>query len=182
MKPYGPWKIKKRTQIYQDPWLTLYVDDVLQPDGKPSTYSIVHIKKGSSVLPLDDQGRVYLTEGFHYGVGKVTIEVCSGGSDGEETALQTAQRELKEELGITAQEWIDLGLIDPFTSSIDTPSRIFLAKKLTFGKPQLEGTETLQPYVVPLSKAVELVMNSTITDGTSCTLILKAAEYLRGKA
>jgi ADP-ribose pyrophosphatase len=170
---HGPWHILARKEVYRDAWIALDRDEVIRPDGQPGTHCILHLKPGVSVLPLDDQGMVYLTEEFHYGVGRVTVEVVSGGIEPDEQAELTARRELQEELGITAKEWIDLGVCDPFTSVVVSPTRLFLARGLNFGPTSLEGTEQIHCCKVPLATAVQMVLHSQITHGPSCVLILK---------
>ena len=170
---HGSWQILARKEIYRDAWIALDRDEVIRPDGQPGTHCILHLKPGVSVLPFDDQGMVYLTEEFHYGVGRVTVEVVSGGIEPDEQAEVTARRELQEELGITAKEWIDLGVCDPFTSVVVSPTRLFLARGLTFGPTSLEGTERIDCRKVPLATAVQMVLHSQITHGPSCVLILK---------
>src|ERR1043165_5515685 len=109
---HGPWTILSSREICRDPWIDVRVDDVIRPDGKPGTHSLISIKPGVSVLPLDDDGFVYLTEEFHYAVGRTTIETISGGIDAREDALAAAQRETREELGILARDWMPLGTVD----------------------------------------------------------------------
>lgn len=172
--PHGPWQIVARHEIYRDPWVELDRDDVIRPDGAAGTHAVVRLKPGVSVLPIDDSGTVYLTEEFHYAVGRTTIEAVSGGIEAGEEPLVSARRELEEELGITADQWLDLGLCDPFTSVVVSPTRLFLARGLTFGAANLEGTERIRCQAVSLSEAVQMVLDSQITHAPSCVLILKA--------
>lgn len=180
MTPHGPWKIIRRQTVYQDPWMRVQADEVIRPDGQPGTYSVVHIKAGVCVLALDGQGNVYLTEEFHYGVGRLTLEAVSGGIEPGEDALRTAQRELREELGIDARDWLALGLVDPFTASAASPTQLLLACDLQIGEPNLEGTELIRRVQLPLAEAVQMVMDSRITHGPSCVLILKTQRILAG--
>src|SRR5436305_465953 len=122
MHERGPWKVLKSDSVYKDPWLELVRDEVIRPDGQPGTHTIAYIKPGVSVLALDADGTVCLTHEFHYGVGRVTLEVVSGGIDEGESPEDAAKRELKEELGITAEEWSDLGVVDPFTAMVNSPT------------------------------------------------------------
>lgn len=174
MKAHGPWQIVDSREVYRDPWLDVRLDNVIRPDRKPGTHSVVSIKPGVCVLALDDE-QVYLTEEFHYAVGRTTIECVSGGIESGETALEAAKRELQQELGIIAKRWTDLGTVDPFTSSVVSPTQLFLAQGLTIGEPDLEGTEQIRCVTMPLAEAVQKVCSSDITHGPSCVLILKVA-------
>lgn len=175
MKTHGPWKIVTSREIYRDRWLQLRQDDVIRPDGAPGSYSVATLMPGVCVLALDADGFVYLTEEFHYGVGRTTLEAVSGGIEDGEDPLGTAQRELAEELGIEAQDWQDLGVVDPFTGSVVSPTRLYLAQQLAFGERNLEGTEQIRMVRMQLDDALDAVLDSRITHGPSCVVLLKAA-------
>ncbi len=178
MQQHGPWKIKKRVVKYKNPWIEVHEDEVMRPDGKPGIFGSITMKPGISVLALDEQGFVYLTKEFYYAIGKEGFGTVSGGIDKGESPLTAAKRELREEIGAKARQWISLGMVDPFTMSVNSPAYIFLAKGLTFMKTQHEGTEKIETVKVRLDEAVTMVMQSKITHAQSCVLILKAKEYL----
>ena len=174
MKQHGPWQIIESQNVYCDPWIDVRRDEVIRPDGHPGTHSVVNLKPGVCVLAIEDD-HAYLTEEFHYGVGRVTIEAVSGGIEPGEDPQFTAQRELEEELGITAKDWRDIGICDPFTASVVSPTRLFVARQLTFGEQQQEGTEQIRCIKLPFDEIVRRVIDSEITHGPSCVLILKWA-------
>jgi ADP-ribose pyrophosphatase len=164
--------------VYRDPWIAVTRDEVIRPDGLPGSHCIVRLKAGVTVLAIDEADNAYLTEEFHYAVGRETLEAVSGGMDDGEDPAATARRELAEELGITAAEWIDLGVCDPFTSVVVSPTRLFLARKLSFGAAQLEGTESLRMRVLPFAEAVAAALDGRITHAPTCLLLLKARLWL----
>lgn len=179
MQQHGPWKIVSTREVYRDPWITVVRDEVVRPDGDPGSYCVIHIKPGVSVLAMDDDRRVYLTEEFHYAVGSETIELVSGGIDTVEDTFAAAKRELREELGIEAAEWFDLGRVDPFTANVLSPTQLYLARKLTFGATAQEGTELIRCRSFSLDDVVQMVMEGHITHAPSCVAILKAAMHYR---
>jgi len=181
MKENGPWTIKSSEIKYQNPWITVREDQVTRPDGKDGIFGLVFAKHGVSVLPIDDEGNVHLVEEFAYGLGETSINTANGAVDDGETYLDAARRELKEELGIEAGEWIDLGLVNPFTSNILAPARLFLARKLTFTDTSHEGTESIKPLKIPLQQAAQMVLGNKITLGQSCVLILKVKAFLENE-
>jgi ADP-ribose pyrophosphatase len=174
MTERGPWKIVTTREIYRDPWIAVQVDDVIRPDGHPGIHSIIHVKPGVCVVALDAEHHIYLTEEFHYAVGRVTIEGVSGGCESGEAPLTTAVRELREELGIIANTWTDLGVVDPFTANVVSPTRLFLAEDLTFVETAHEGSETIRSVRVALDEALRWVDEGRITHGPTCVLLLKA--------
>ena len=179
MKQNGPWKIKSSEQKYKNPWLEVVEDAVVRPDGKDGIYGTVKIKSGISVLPIDSEQNVYLIKEFKYPLGMESIETVGAGTEENEKYLETAKRELKEELGIEAKEWIDLGVAHPVTSFINSPNYLFLAKDIRLTERELDGAETMETVKVPLKEAVKMVMENKITEQKSCVLILKAAVYLQ---
>lgn len=123
---------------------------------------------------MDDEDNVYLTRQFRYAIGRHDLEIVAGSIEGE-GALEGAKRELKEELGIEASEWIDLGSIYSLTSITQSCSRQFIAKRLRFGEQETEGTEDIEPIKLKLTDALDMVLKGEITDGDTCILVLKAA-------
>ena len=178
MKQHGPWKIKSSEVKYKNPWIEIREDQVIRPDGEDGIYGVVDMKHGVSVLALDEDDCVYLTDEFQYAIGEQSLEVVSGGVDQNEDSLMAAKRELKEEAGIEAKEWIDLGKVNPFTSVINSSATIYLARKLNFTSKHQDGTETLKIVRVKFDEAVNMVMSGKITHAQSCVLILKAVKYL----
>jgi ADP-ribose pyrophosphatase len=111
-----------------------------------------------------------------------SIETVSGGVESGETPLETAIRELREEFGLEAREWISLGTIYPFTSVINSASYLFLALGVELKhKPTPDPGEHIETLKLPLEQVVEMVMNGEIINGSACTLILKAYYYLKAR-
>ncbi|MEK7554868.1 MAG: NUDIX hydrolase [Patescibacteria group bacterium] len=175
----GGWTTKKSEQKYKNHWIEVVEDAVINDKGKELIYGVVKIVKGSCVLPLDDAGYVYLARQFRYGLGDFSTEGPGGGFDEGDSPLVTAKRELKEELGISPKEWIDLGHVNPLTGVIKHTEYLFLARGFEAPKqiPQSKE-ETIERVRIPLHEAAQMVMDSKITHAPSAVLILKAQKYL----
>ena len=174
----GPWTVEGSAEVYRTPWVEVAEDKVIGPDGTRGVFTTVRMRPGVSVLALDEDGFAHLTVEYRYAVERESVEVVSGGIDEGETPLAAARRELREELGITAREWSDLGAVDPFTSVVLSPARLFLARALTHAGHEREGTEVIRALRAPLPEAVRMVTVGEITHGPSCVLILKAHLHL----
>lgn len=181
MKKHGPFTITDSKEVYKNPWISVREDKIIHPNGKEGFFGIVEMVPGVSILALDEDNNVYLTEGFHYAHGVDSLETVSGAIDAGETPLEAAKRELQEEIGMVAEEWIDLGVVNPFTTVISSPATVFLAKGIRTEAGMKDEGELIITKKIPFDKAVEMVMDSTITHAQSCVLILKAARYLRNE-
>lgn len=178
VQKHGPWTIQETSQKYQNSFIHVREDQVLQPDGQPGMYATVKMKPTVAILPIDSNGVVYLIRQFRYALGKESLEVVCGAVEEDEPRLEAAQREVQEELGIKAEEWNELGVFDLDTSIVHCPVHLFLAKQLTFTQTNREGTETMETIRIPFDTAVQMVMDNKITHAPSCLLILKAHNAL----
>jgi ADP-ribose pyrophosphatase len=173
----NPYRLQSRRDVYRSRWLYLREDQVVRPDGGGATFGVIEMKAGSSVLAVNERREVYLVKEYKYGVERYSTELISGAIEGGETPLGAAQRELREEAGLSAREWIDLGVIDPFTTVVRSPNFLFLALNVEAGESNPDDGEVLERVLVPFEDAVKMVMRCEITHGASCVAILKAARY-----
>lgn len=162
-------------EVHRGNLVRLRVDSVILPKGTEATYEYVEIKAGSSVLAVEDNHDVWLVREWKYAIDRASLEVVSGGIDASENPLEAAHRELREEAGLEAAEWIPMGVVDPFTTMLRCPNHLFIARGLTPVPREPEEAETFMEVLrMPLTEAVGLVMTGGITHGSSCVLLLKA--------
>lgn len=178
MNQKGPFQQIDSREVYKNKWINVREDNVIRPDGTKGIFGIIEMKGGASVLAMTNDEQIYLTREYKYGIGRDSLELMSGGMDAGENPLQAAQRELREELGLEAREWIDLGFVDPFTTIIKSPNHMFLARGVNKIQWTPDQGEPLEIITIPFTEAIEMVMLGKITHSASCVLILKAARYL----
>jgi 8-oxo-dGTP pyrophosphatase MutT (NUDIX family) len=174
----GPYERLSTREVYRNPWIRVRADDVIRPGGIRGEFAVLEMRGGSSTLAVDDGDYAYLVEEYKYGIERLTIEAPSGGFDHGETPLETAQRELREEAGIEAGEWLPLGSIHPFTTAVKSPVFLFLARKLSMCPQNLDPGEVVQVVRMPFAELVDRVMSGEIDHGPTCVLALKAARVL----
>lgn len=177
----GPYTILHSRPIYENPWIKVREDRVGHRSGREAVFGVVTMKPGVTVLPLADNGDVHLVREFKYALGDYSLEAISGALESGESPEQAGMRELAEECHLTATEWVDLGLIHPFTTIIHSPNYLFLARGLSRDRKVREREEDLEVVTLPLEDAYYAVLRGQITHGASCALILKARLYLEGK-
>jgi 8-oxo-dGTP pyrophosphatase MutT (NUDIX family) len=180
MQKHGPWKIKSSEVKYKSGWLEVREDQTVRTqDGLEKGRIVVVIRPGVAVLPIDDEGNVYLCKEYRYAADIESIHPVNGGIESGEDALVSAKRELMEELGIEAREWIPLGSVQVLSSKIETLQSHFIAKGVIVKEQQLESGEDISLLKYSLDEAVQMVMDGQITEAGGCVLILKAARYFK---
>ena len=132
------WQTLSSRTAYENPWIRVREDAVLRPDGEPGVYGVVEVRSPAVfVVPVTAAGEFVLVEVDRYAIGRRSWEVPAGGADGQELP-EAARRELREETGLAATEWRDLGEVFSLNGVSDAPGRVFLARGLT----QVGGAET----------------------------------------
>lgn len=176
MSTENNWKTLAEKTVYENPWIAIEHHDVITPAGSEGIYGVVKFKnKAIGIVPLDSEGNVYLVGQFRYPLNEYSWEIPEGGGPLHESPLDAARRELKEETGLVAGKWSDLGRIHTSNSATDEEGFLFLAEDLLQFEPETEDTEEIQVRKVHISQAVEMVMRSEITDSLSMCGILKVA-------
>ena len=166
-------------EIFDGVILHVFKDTVKLPNGKSATREVIRHIGAVGVIPITDDGKVIIEKQFRYPLNRIVTEIPAGKLDSfTEDRLSAAKRELEEETGYTAAEWIPLGDYIPTCAYCDERITLYLAKGLQLGQRHLDEDEFLNFEAVPLEELVEQVMNGTITDGKTQVAILKAARYL----
>lgn len=173
-------KLLSSRTVYQGNLVYLREDRVVLPHGTEAVYEFVGIKHGSSVLAMEQNGDVWLVREWKYAIDRPSLEVVSGGIEPDESPVEAAHRELREELGKTATELIPLGQVDPFTTMVRCPNYLFLARGLSEAERAPEEAESnMELQRMPFQQAYNLALRGEITHGSSCVAIFRAAEWLR---
>ncbi|UYZ63280.1 NUDIX domain-containing protein [Hymenobacter weizhouensis] len=176
---HNPWHVLSSELKYQNPWIRVREDQVLNPAGNPGIYGVVSMKnKALGIIPVDADGNTWLVGQYRYPLNEYSWEIPMGGGPVELDILESAQRELREETGLTAGRWTNLMRLHTSNSVTDEEGFVFLAQDLEHGDVEPEESEDLRLWKLPLTEAIEMVMDSRITDAISVAGLLKAARLL----
>ena len=180
----SPWRRRSRRVAYENPWITVWHDEVTRPDGQPGIYGVVHYANlAVGVVPIDELDRVVLVGQFRYTLGAYSWEIPEGGVPSDEDPLEGARRELREETGLEAAEWRELGRTHLSNSISDEAGIIYLATGLTEGPATPDGTEELKVRRVPFAEALSMIRDGRITDVLSVVALQQVAlDGLGGQA
>ncbi len=163
--------------IYKGKIVHIHVDEVELYDGSHSHREIVEHDGGVTVIPVDSDGNVYCVRQFRYAFGKSIIETPAGKLEKGEDPFECAVRELSEETGFSAEEYVYLGEFYPSPGYCHEKLYSYLALGLKKGEAHLDEGEFLDVIKYPLDELVDMVMNNELSDAKTIISILKAKRY-----
>ena len=166
-------KTVKINYVYKGRIINVRNDDAELPNGKPCKREIVEHPGGVCVAALTENDELLFVRQFRYPYMAVIPELPAGKLERGEDPFETGKRELEEETGHTAGEYIDLGKFYPSPGYCCEIIHLYAAKELEFTHQHLDEDEFLNVERIPLDKAVEMVMNNEIKDGKSQAAVLK---------
>lgn len=167
-------------EIFNGRVIRVTVDKVQLEDGTTSTREIVHHHGGACILPVDADGNVTMVRQFRYAFGEEIWELPAGKLEAGEDPFEAAKRELAEECGLTADRFVDLGVVYPTVGYDSEKIYLWAATGLHNVSQHLDEDEFLDVVKMPLDEALRLVMDGTIKDSKTQIGILKYA-MLRDK-
>lgn len=150
------------------------------PNGKLAKREVARHIGAAAVLPVDDDGNVYLVRQFRSPVDRVLLEIPAGKLDYKgEDRLEAAQRELREETGYTAENWTHLNDLLSTVGFCDECISIFMARGLSAGDCDPDEDEFVNVVKMPLIEAIDMVMNNEIQDSKTISALLMAGRILK---
>lgn len=163
--------------VYENRWIRFEAHDMVHPNGAPGEHGLVVVPDASAVIALDGDD-VILTRQARFAIDRVVLECVKGGAARGETHLAAAQREAREEIGIVAQRWDDLGLAYEIPSIVQQPIHIFLARDITTVATDPEDVETIDAVRMPLADALRAAGTGEIADAVTVTALFRLAHRL----
>jgi 8-oxo-dGTP pyrophosphatase MutT (NUDIX family) len=166
--PNGPWVRRSRRVAYENAWITIWHDEVSRPDGSPGIYGVVHFANlAVGVVVIDDEDRLLLVGQHRYALDEMSWEIPEGGVAPTESPVDGARRELREETGVEAATWSEIGRLHLSNSISDEAGILYLARDLSLGPSQPDATEQIEVRWVAFDEALAMTLDGRITDALS---------------
>lgn len=174
MVEHNPWVTIDSHKIYENQWIGVTEHNVINPSGGKGIYGEVHFKNYAiGIMVLDEDHNTWLVGQYRFPLKAYSWEIPEGGGPLESDPLESAQRELLEETGLTANEWVEMQRMHLSNSVSNELAIIYMARDLTQGESSPEETEQLVLRKLPFEEAYQMVVNGEITDSMSVAAILK---------
>jgi ADP-ribose pyrophosphatase len=155
--------------VYENRWMRVREDAIVQADGSPSIYGIVE-KNDFVVVAAIEEGRIHLVEQYRYPVQGRHWELPQGSWDHAPDAdpVEVARGELREETGLAAAEMVQAGHLFQCYGYSTQGYHVFLARGLTQGETAREASEQdMISRSFPLEEVLRMIADGTIKDATT---------------
>lgn len=173
-KTGNPWTVLTTKPIYENPWMKVVEHDVLNPNGKPGIYGVMHAQHlATGIVPIDHEGCLTLVGQYRFPLKQYSWEIPEGGGKQGVEPLLSAQRELAEETGQTARHWLPILTLHLSNSITDEIAYSYLAWGIEQGTAMPDDTEVLQLRRVPFAEAYDMVKRGAITDAIAVASLLR---------
>ena len=173
--------IENTQLIYQGRVIRLNLERVRLPNASVADLEIIHHPGGAAILAMDATQRVCLLYQYRHAANGWVWELPAGKIDNHEPHLHTAQRELQEEAGCSANHWQYLGHCISSPGVFTEVVHLYLATELSSVASQPEAHEVFHLEWRPLSEVMTMIHQGEIVDGKTLAAILKAQRYLQHK-
>jgi ADP-ribose pyrophosphatase len=168
-------RVLSRRLVYKGPVFWVTSERVVEPSGVRVLREVVRHTGSVVVLATLDDGkdpRVLLERQYRHAADSYLWELPAGRIDKGERALAAAKRELLEETGYRAQSWKKILKFYASPGFVAEPMTVFWARSLTPGPAQPEADEVIAQRLVPLSRAIQMVVQGTIRDAKTIAGVL----------
>jgi 8-oxo-dGTP pyrophosphatase MutT (NUDIX family) len=179
MDQFGPWKRRSVSQRYENPWIRVDHHEVVTPGGSDGIYGVVHFKNlAIGIIPLDAEQNTWLVGQYRYPHRKYSWELPEGGGPVGQDPLLSAQRELAEEVGLTARRWDLILEMDLSNSVTDERCLIYLARDLEPCAAHPVDSEELALRRISFAELHEGVLAGHYPDSITVAGVLKLQQLL----
>lgn len=164
--------------VYDGVLLKVRRDRVRLPDGGASVREYISHPGAVVVVAVLPDGRLLFERQFRYPLRRAFLELPAGKIDPGESLIECARRELREETGYEASEWMHIGVMHPCIGYSDERIEIFVARGLTHVGDALDEGEFLEVLELSLEESVEAVLDGRVTDGKTISALFRALPAL----
>ncbi len=176
------WPVVSTRDLHRDAWVVALREDVITRPGHRDEFSRISLEHPGAVIVLavDDQEQVMCLRQYRHTSGYEFVELPAGLRDaGDEPAVQTAQRELREEVELVASDWRLLLSTFPSAGITDEVHEIFLARGLDHaprGDFELRHEEAeMERFWVPMADLLDAVLAGRVRQGPLAQAVLSYA-------
>jgi len=153
-------------------------DHLLTPSGNTVKYDIIEHIGSVSLVPVDENGQMYFVRQYRHAAGMDLLELPAGTLEPGEPPEEAARREIREEIGMAAQNMLEIGSFYLAPGYSTELMHVFLATGLTYDPLDPDADEYLSVEKLPVAEALQLAESGQMQDAKSLAALLLAKKYL----
>ncbi len=163
-----------RRELYRNAWLSVEAHRIVHPSGAPGEHVLVVTPQSCGIV-VEDDGELLFARQPRFAAQGHVIEIVKGGAGAGELSLDSAKRELREELGITAGKWSDLGIVHEIPSIVEPPVALFVARELEYGVSEPAEEESITIVRLKIAAALDAAVSGEIDDAVTIAALFRFA-------
>ena len=176
------WNVVESKYVFKNKWVKLREDRCLLPNGKVIDYYVFEASDGVVIFPLTKDKKVVLVEQYRHVIKGNSLELPAGITNKREKPIDAAKRELLEETGYAASEFISLGYILTNPSKLNSMAHIYLALNAYRSQDKkLDHAEDIDVKLFDLNKVLDLCINGRVLTSDSLVAMFRVINYLKNK-
>lgn len=169
-----PYVRVSRRELYRNRWLSVEAHAIVHPGGASGEHLLV-ITPPTCAIVVEDGSDLLFARQPRFAAQRHVVEIVKGGAEENEQQLEAAQRELREELGVTARRWSKLGRLYEIPSIVGGCVAVYLARDLEFAPPEPESVESIVAVRLPIQEALEAAVTGEIDDAVTVASLFRYA-------
>ena len=176
----NPYQIHDSKIVYENNWIKVHEDKITRPNGTDGVYAYIEPIDSVMIVAINDRGEIFLSRNFRYPIKEWAWEIPGGGMDGDETATDSAQRELAEEAGLASDDWRELGNAI-VCNGLSTERQYFMLARNVYAVDQPESDDKgviSDEQFLPFDEVKQMILHGEIADNQSIAAIYLAELYL----
>ena len=172
-------KVNRSEDVYRGRLFSFVTEDVTLPNGTRTEMAMVRHPGSTGIVPLLDDGKIVMVSQYRHSVGDYLLEIPAGTVEPGESPINCARRELEEETGLVAREFIELAQVYILPAYSDEKIHVYLARDFSPSRQNLDQDEILQVVKYPFDEVLMMIDKGLVTDALTILSIQHAHMYLQ---
>ena len=172
-------KVNRTEKLYTGKLFSFVAEEITLPNGARTKMTIVRYPGSTGIVPLLDDEKVVMVKQYRHSVGDYLLEIPAGTMEPGESPLNCARRELEEETGLMAKEFVELSQVYIIPAYSDEKIYVYLARGFTASEQNLDQDEIIQVVEYPLKEVLQMISQGLITDALTILSIQQAHMYIQ---
>jgi len=166
------FRVEAEREICQARIIRVVAKDLVLPNGRRTTFTIVEHPGAVAIVPVHENGDVVLLKQFRPSIGQDLFEIPAGTIEKGEAPLATAKREIIEETGFKAKQWKKVSEFYSAPGFCTELMHLYIARGLSPAKADGDEDEILKPVRMSVDAALKMIRTGKIRDAKTIAGLL----------